>query len=112
VAEPIPKPLKDDRLEARDSRRDVLRDWRRKQYELAVARDRGACVFCGKAAQDVHHVYGRGKEIGDKREAYTSLMCVCRACHPGRIVGDKAGKNLEYVEEKLKEINAQIHTDV
>jgi hypothetical protein len=31
---------------------------------------------------------------------------VCREHHPGRIVGDRAGKNLEYVEEKLREINA------
>ena len=103
----FPKPLKDDRLEAKDDRKRRLLDYRRGQYVLAMERDRGACVFCGKAAQDIHHVYGRGRSVGDDREEFTNLMCVCRNCHPGRIVGDKAGKNLEYVEAKLKEINGK-----
>ena len=101
-----PKLLRSDRLEARDNRRERLRVYRREQYALAMDRDRGRCVFCGEPAVDVHHAYGRARDIGSPREHFTSLMCVCRKCHPGRIVGDKAGENLEYVEQKLKEINA------
>ena len=100
-----PKPRKSDRHKTVADRREGLHVYRRRQYELAVDRDRGRCVFCGKEAVDVHHAFGRGKHAGDKREHFTSLMCVCRACHPGKIVGDRAGKNLEYVEQKLKEIN-------
>ena len=106
VAKPIPKPLKSDRKKARDDRKRRLDEFRKEQYALARERDKDRCVFCGKPAHDVHHSKGRGREIEDNREHFTNLMCVCREHHPGRIVGDKAGKNLEYVEEKLKEINA------
>ena len=105
MAKPYPKPLKDDRLEARDDRRHRLQEYRRSQYAKAMERDGGRCVFCPAPAQDIHHAYGRGRDAGDYREYYKNLMCVCRACHPGRIVGDRAGRNLEYVEEKLREIN-------
>lgn len=101
----FPKPLKRDRLEARDERKIYLKEYREQQYCKAFERDGGKCALCGKPANDVHHCYGRGVDAGDWREHYTNLMCVCRGCHPGRIVGERAGKNLEFVEDKLKEIN-------
>ena len=102
----FPKPLKSDRKKARDDRKRCLDEYRKANYILAFERDGGKCVFCGKPAVDCHHCFGRGRDAGDWQEHYTSLLCVCRLCHPGRIVGDRAGKNLEYVEEKFKEINA------
>ena len=100
-----PKPTKLARDAERARRRQDLYDYRRVQYRLANRRDGGHCVICGNRGMDIHHVYGRGREAGDWREHYSKLMVVCRSCHPLPIVGDKAGKNLEWVEELLEEIN-------
>jgi hypothetical protein len=75
-----PKPEK--RKVEKEARRERLRAYRRRQYELAIERDGGMCVKCGRVAVDVHHIYGRGRDAGDWRERYDSLECVCRGCHP------------------------------
>jgi len=64
---------------------------------------------------EVHHVYGRAKrkasgplDLGEYwREHYTSLICVCRYCHPQPING-KPGSSakLAWVEEYLRKANA------
>ena len=35
---------------------------------------------------DVHHVFGRASSITSVKEQPSSLMCVCRACHPPPIL--------------------------
>ena len=35
---------------------------------------------------EVHHVFGRGTSADSIKEAYTSLMTVCRNCHPSPIL--------------------------
>jgi len=35
------------------------------------------CEACGKPAQDIHHVYGRG----EGRDVITNLMALCRKHH-------------------------------
>lgn len=61
--------------------------YRSVQRMLVIDRDDGSCVICWfkhgrmRKANEVHHVYGRGKKAGDWREQYTRLMCVCKECH-------------------------------
>ena len=73
-----------------------LRDYRIIQAAFAINRDDGYCVRCywmGKLKQyeHVHHVFGRGTEVGDVREQYISLLCLCFECHnlyrPIRTIG-------------------------
>ena len=35
------------------------------------------CENCGKRAQDIHHVHGRGKG----KDVIENLMALCRDCH-------------------------------
>ena len=36
-----------------------------------------ACENCGKRAQDIHHIHGRGKG----KDVIGNLMALCRDCH-------------------------------
>lgn len=81
---------------------------------LAILRDGGQCaVHWFRDGQrvpydEVHHVYGRGKEAGSFREHFTAFLCVCKQCHaqlppiqtPG---GDHT---FTWVEELLGKANA------
>ena len=101
-----PKPLAAERNLANHRRGTQLRLWRVSQYRKAINRDSGMCQICQKmVAQDVHHVYGRGKDMFDWREDYTNLMCVCRKCHPPAIKHKPAGPKLAWVEEILEKVN-------
>lgn len=69
-----------------NGKREALANYRKTQAALAIARDFGYCVRCywtDKLTQyeHVHHVFGRGTEVGDDREQYTSLICLCANCH-------------------------------
>jgi len=35
------------------------------------------CENCGKRAQDIHHIHGRGK----RKNVIDNLMALCRDCH-------------------------------
>ena len=101
----VKKPSKKDRLAVKSKRESALVRYRKEQYALAWERDKGLCVFCGKPAQDTHHVYGRARCPGDWRENFKNLMCVCRKHHPAPIFHKPAGPKLAYVERKLEKIN-------
>lgn len=58
-----------------------------------------------RAMDDVHHVYGRARRVGDPREKYYSLLCTCRECHPPPIRRRPAKENLAYVEQVLRQAN-------
>jgi hypothetical protein len=70
------------------ARKKALAEYRRTQAALSIDRDKNYCVFCyfvlGKERlrEDIHHVYGRGKERCDWRESYRSLVGTCRQHHP------------------------------
>ena len=101
-----PKPLASARKLANHELKVQLKLWRATQYQKAIDRDKGMCRICDKiVVQDVHHVYGRGKDMFDWREDYTNLMCVCRQCHPQAIKHKPAGPKLAWVEEILERIN-------
>ena len=101
-----PKPLASARKLANHERKEQLRLWRATQYRKAIERDKGMCRICNKrVAVDVHHVYGRGRSTGDWREHHTSLMSVCRGCHPQPIKHKPAGPKLRWVEDILERIN-------
>lgn len=69
-----------------------LSEYRQEMRRIAVLRDGNFCMICKwthgitTTAQAVHHVFGRGASIDSVREWYTSLMCVCNACHPWPIL--------------------------
>lgn len=61
--------------------------YRQIQRAKCIERDKGYCVICyykGKYTQgtEVHHVFGRGNSVESFKEHYTSLLVVCRKCHP------------------------------
>lgn len=105
---PKPKPRKNERTDHKTDRKDALSVYRRSQAALAKFRDDSLCVICyfehhrRRHMDEVHHVYGRGKEAGDWRESYQSLMCVCRTCHPPPVV---EGSHLAWVEDLLHQAN-------
>jgi len=101
-----PKPTKKDRVASKSKRENALIRYRKEQFALAEERDKKLCVFCGKPADDVHHVYGHGKYAGDWQESYKVMMCVCRKHHPPKIFHKPANRKLAYVEKKLKQINS------
>ena len=75
-----PKP--ESRKAEKEVMRAELREYRRRQYLIAIERDGGMCRHCGRVAADVHHIYGRGRDKEDWREHHDNLECVCRECHP------------------------------
>ena len=76
-------------------------------------RDGGFCAICyfrdgvETPFEEVHHVYSRGKKEGDWREHYTSLLCVCKKCHPLPIITPGGSARLGWVEEVLRKANAK-----
>lgn len=104
---PKPKPAKGGKKREMEARKHTLSVFRRVNAARAIERDNGQCVICyynhgvEQRYDDVHHVYGRGREAGDDREHYTSLMCVCRGCHPMPIQTPGANASLYWVEHTL-----------
>jgi len=107
----VPKPTKTDRKAAKEAEHQELVKFRFIQSSLAILRDNNQCVSCwfleGKVTRrdDVHHIYSRGKEAGDWREHYTSLLCTCRRHHPLPIQTPGGNPDLAYVEEVRKKAN-------
>jgi hypothetical protein len=68
-----------------------LSAYRKEARSVAILRDGGFCMMCywlddkRTPFTDVHHVFGRGTSICDK-ENPSSLMSVCRKCHPQPIL--------------------------
>lgn len=119
---PIPKPSKKDRELAEQERKRKLKEYRKSQASLAVFRDDGMCAIChfryhrDRRMDDVHHVFGRGRNIYDPREQFTSLLCVCRECHPQPIMYPGGNPILDWVEDVLRlanvtPINTSFHED-
>lgn len=106
-----PKPTKAARLRAKASKKSGLVAYRRTQCAIVIERDADLCVICYfkhnriRMRQEIHHVYSRGRETGDWREHYTSLMCVCKECHPLPIQVPGASANLGWVEDILRMAN-------
>ncbi len=90
-----------------------MQDWRKKNVQLAIARDNGQCVFCWFQNHaevphtQVHHVYSRDRSAGGWREHYTNMLCVCNEHHPPPIIFPGASKNLSWVEEVARQANEQ-----
>jgi hypothetical protein len=69
-----------------------LKEYRHIARDAAVQRDGGFCMICKWTCgittpyAEVHHVFGRGATSDSVKEKFTSLMCVCRACHPQPIL--------------------------
>lgn len=79
---------------AKEERRERMKrrgEYVQEQAQIAIHRDGGFCVFCwfweGKRVpyEEVHHFFGRGRDEGDSREHYTSLVCTCKPHHPGPV---------------------------
>jgi len=97
---PVPKPKQ------KRKGKSALRKYRKEQRLLAIQRDAGLCQYCyrlkGKYvdAQEVHHVFGRGRKAGDWRESYKSLLSTCRDCHPSGTSRNRGDEVSEWVLEQ------------
>lgn len=107
-----PKPEKGGRKKDKADQKSALLDYRRVQSALAIQRDENLCAICyfqynrATPRAEIHHVYGRGKHAGDWREHYSSLLCVCKACHPSPIRDPGGNASLLWVEAVLAQANA------
>jgi len=105
------KPEKEERLHKARQRRENLKTFRALQHTMAQLRDSGLCVICffkynrPVPASEVHHAFGRGVSAEDWREDVTSLMCVCKSCHPHGAARHAHGKQ-EWVIDILRQANA------
>ena len=68
----------------------------RKTKKLAIERDNGLCVLCGRVAADVHHIVFRS-QLGTSD--LDNLVCLCRSCHE-----EAHGVRANKVRELLKEL--------
>lgn len=106
-----PKPTKGGHKREKDARRRALKKYTQTQAPLAISRDGDQCAICWfrdgvhKRREEVHHVYGRGRASGDFREHYTSMLCVCKECHPPPIQIPGASARLGWVEGILQQAN-------
>ncbi len=115
---PAPKPTSSRKSKrgsnfAKQEQKQDLREWRKKNYELAEARDKGLCVFCffsfgvERPASVHHHVYSRDRSAGGWREHYTNILCTCDEHHPPPIIFPGASKNLSWIEDVARKANEQ-----
>jgi hypothetical protein len=109
---PAPKPTKKDRTQTKYEQKEDLKMYRRIQSALAIRRDNDQCVICHfrynrkRRREEIHHVYGRARRSGEWREHYTSLMSVCKDCHPPPIQTPGGNHDFSWVEELLREANS------
>lgn len=107
----VQKPSKSDRLKIKKEQKTDLGSFRRIQSALAIQRDGNLCAICWfqhnreTPRADIHHVYGHGKKAGDWREHHTSLLCVCKSCHPSPIRDPGGNAALLWVEAVLAQAN-------
>lgn len=108
---PKPKPEKGGKKREDDKRKRALQKYRGSQVPIAISRDNDQCAICHfkhgryRKRQEVHHVYSRGRKSGDFREHYTSMLCVCKECHPPPIQIPGGSATLGWVEDILKRAN-------
>ena len=104
-----PKPRAADRKLAEYERKGELKDWREIVRAIVLRRSKGICEIrkdCkGRGVDDIHHVYGHGRDKDDWRERPSSMLATCRKCHPQAIRHKPAGPKLAWVEEILERIN-------
>ena len=48
------------------------------------------CEACGRPAEDIHHIHGRGKDMDNIK----NLMALCRECH------NRAHSSKDYVSKE------------
>ena len=64
--------------------------------QQVVERDGAACVDCGRAADQIHHVIPKsafGKNTKHRCECVENMVCICWVCH-----GQDAGRKREHLE--------------
>lgn len=89
-----------------------LKEYRKEQRWLAFQRDDGLCQICLREhnrlrrADDVHHVFGRSRRV-DWREHHTSLMCVCRECHPSPLYLHNPETSDHEIAKLMRNINKE-----
>ena len=72
----------------------------RKTRPLAIDRDNGLCVLCGRRFDTVHHIVGRGV-MGTSD--LSNLACLCFYCHVPIAHGPKAKEIRRILQERNKQ---------
>jgi hypothetical protein len=111
----LEKPSKARRRKQEKKIKETAKEYRQEQRTLAIFRDDGFCTACyfldgrRQKAQDVHHVYGRAitKNVPtDKKEHFSSLLCLCREHHNQIGIIRRAGSGkYSWVEDVLEKAN-------
>ena len=104
-----PKPRAAERKLANWRRKKKLDLWRVLVRGKVHRRAKGICEIqkkCkGSIMWEVHHVYGRGRDMYNWREQVDVMLATCRQCHPQPIKHKPAGPKLRWVEEILEKVN-------
>ena len=58
-------------------------EWAKRLERKVIERDEEACVNCGHAAADIHHILprSRAKRWSKKIWRIENICCLCRGCH-------------------------------
>ena len=97
--------------------KEELRKYREQQALLAIHRDHALCAIHfflfgeRKPYEEVHHVFGRSRMAGDWKEHHSSLMCVCRACHPAGAARAPYGSHEKYIDVLRRANKTPINPD-
>lgn len=89
----------------------MLSDYRKAMRAKAVFRDDGKCMICKWTMgvttpyAEVHHVFGRGTYVLSPKEDFTSLMSVCRSCHPQPLLVPMISHELTYILTVWRNMN-------
>ena len=70
--------------------------WKMNVREQVIERDEGACIDCGRAAHEIHHLVPKsafGKRTKHLCERIENMACLCLVCH-----GQAAGRKREHLE--------------
>lgn len=99
-------------------RQDRVKAYRSEQAKLAIYRDNALCAIhffshgVRRPYEEVHHVFGRGRDAGDWREHVSSLLCVCRQCHPAGAARAPNGPHHPIIRILRKANTSPINEDV
>lgn len=92
-----------------------LQRQRKQMYLIVAERSNSRCEIClWGVGNDMHHVYGRGKNEQDWREQETALLCVCRTCHPLpiQVPGFPATESEKKAEDALERLYGKDITEL
>lgn len=68
-----------------------MKSWQRLAWLAVIARDHGACLRCGRAGSEVHHILSRSLCPQEDLWTLQNMVSLCKNCHSS-MAHTKAGR--------------------